>query len=75
MTATTTTREHRQWLIDLLGAENLAKLRKPLTAAQSALVDEALAEHDGDPVAALGAEHLPADVQATIRRVTSGSAR
>ena len=58
-----------EYLIKLVGPEQAARFSRELTAEESARVDEALARYDGDPVAALGAERLPADVQAEIRRV------
>lgn len=43
-----------QWLIQLLGAERAAQFSRPLTDAELAAVDESLARHSGDPVAAMG---------------------
>lgn len=68
---TTTTREDARWLMALLGPEALTHLSAPMTAEWSARVDDILAAHGGDPVAALDAQHLPADVQATMRRVVT----
>lgn len=56
-------------LLTLIGPEAAANLTRPLTPAESALVEAGLARHGGDPVAALGGQNLPADVQAEIRRV------
>jgi hypothetical protein len=56
-------------LITLLGPEDAAKMTRPLTSEESAMVNEALARHDGDPISALGVNHLPEDVKAEMRRV------
>jgi hypothetical protein len=61
--------ENLDFLIRLLGPERTAALTRPLTAEEEQLVEEALARHGGDPVAALGMPNLPADVQSEIRRV------
>jgi hypothetical protein len=63
------TLNHMRYLIALLGPEEAARLTRPLTADEEQLVDEALARYDGDRIAALGADDLPADVRAEIRRV------
>jgi len=57
------------FLVGLLGPEEAARLCRTLTPGEERRVDEVLARHGGDPVAALGMQHLPADVQSEIRRV------
>jgi hypothetical protein len=56
-------------LIALAGPKEVTELIQGLPDADAALVVAGLLRHDGDPVAALGGTHLPADVQAEIRRV------
>lgn len=46
----------------------LAGLNRPVTPEDWALSEAALAEHGGDPVAALGKHHLPEATKAEIRR-------
>ena len=52
-----------------VGPEELANIARPLTDDEMVWVDAFLARFGGDPFAALGAEHLPADVNAELRRV------
>jgi len=39
----------------------------PLSPERERRIAEIIAEHDDDPIAALGGEHLPEDVKAEIR--------
>jgi hypothetical protein len=63
---TTMTTDQRAWLTGLFS---------PLTPADLAAINAAVAAYDGDPVDDLRLHNLPADVQAEIRRVMKAGSR
>lgn len=67
------TRVRKQWLLDLLGPEDLAALRDPLTAEQVAVLDAFTAEHL--PAHATVMDASDAELPALVERLVAEANR
>jgi hypothetical protein len=56
-------------LTNLVGPRQASEWTRDLTLEEDQAVDEVLARHGGDPVAALNMHHLPEATKAEMRRV------